>query len=123
MNEKERKVLYSLCNGDISFTEAAELLGMSKEKIKKMLENYTWTPSSEKMSELHETEMETLLYIKEITMVKNGISQTQIKKLKQILKTKDMSTDISIFGSMIELVPFMTKKSRRMKIYVYGYGR
>lgn len=81
MNEKERKILNSLCNGDISFTEAAEFIGMSKEKVKKMLEGYTWTPSSEKLSELHEIEMETLLYIEEITQVKNKILQTRSKKL------------------------------------------
>lgn len=78
MNEKERKVLYSLCNGDIDFMDAAKLLGVSKEKIEDMLDNYTWTPSPEKMAELHEAEMETLLHIKEITKVRHKILQKSI---------------------------------------------
>jgi DNA-directed RNA polymerase specialized sigma subunit len=111
MNKKERKVLYALCNGDISFSEAAELLGISEEKVEKMLENYTWTPSSKKMSEFHEIEMETLSYIEEITQAKSEVSHTQIEKLGQIQSSKDISANITIFDSMMKLVSHMTKKS------------
>lgn len=67
MNENEREVLDTLCNGDITFSEASEKLGVSKEKIEEMLEDYSWVPSSERLSKLVEMEMETLSYIKEIS--------------------------------------------------------
>lgn len=112
MNKKERKVLYVLCNGDISFSEAAELLGISEEKVENMLENYTWTPSSTKMSELHEIEMETLSYIEKITQVKSEVSRAQIEKLGQVQSSKDISTSITIFDSMMRLVSRVTQESK-----------
>lgn len=63
MNKKERDALYSLCNGDISFTEAATLLETSEEKVEELLGNYTWTPSPEKLSELRNIAMENFRYI------------------------------------------------------------
>lgn len=66
MNEKEREVLNSLCNGDMTFGEASDILGVPKEKIEEMLEDYSWVPSSGRLAELCEIEMETLTYIKEI---------------------------------------------------------
>lgn len=114
MNEKERKILYSLCNGDISFTEAAELLGISKEEVEKMLESYTWTPSSEKLSELHEIEMETFLYIKEITQVKSGILQTNVENFK-LKSSADMLSKISI-GAMPLILSIEKLAKRKMKI-------
>lgn len=79
MNDKERDVLYSLCNGEISFAEAAIMLGISKEKVEELLDNYTWTPSLEKLSELHEIEMENYFYIK---------SQVRKEKIFEHLQSK-----------------------------------
>lgn len=39
--KKDREVLNALCNGDITFSEASEKLGVSKEKIEEMLGDYS----------------------------------------------------------------------------------
>ena len=67
MDEKEREVLNSLCNGDITFSEAALLLEVSKAEIEDMLDHYKWIPSSDKIIEFCDIERETLSYIKEIS--------------------------------------------------------
>jgi hypothetical protein len=66
MDKRERDVLHSLCNGDITFSEAAEKLGVTKEKIEELLEDYSWVPSPQRLAELHKSEMETLSHIREI---------------------------------------------------------
>lgn len=66
MNKKERDVLHSLCEGDITFSEAASKLGITEIEIGEMLDDFNWLPSLEKLAELSETEMETLSYIREI---------------------------------------------------------
>lgn len=66
MNKREREVLHSLCDGDITFLEASSQLGVTEEIIEEMLENYSWLPSPQRLAELNETEMETLSYIREI---------------------------------------------------------
>ncbi len=66
MNKKEKDILHSLCNGDITFKEAADQLRVPEKKIGEMLDDYNWLPSPEKLAELHETEMETLSYIRRI---------------------------------------------------------
>lgn len=67
MDDKKREVLNSLCNGDITFSEAALLLEVSKAEIEEMLDNYKWIPSSDKIIEFCDIERETLSYIKEIS--------------------------------------------------------
>lgn len=66
MNKKERDVLHSLCDGDITFSDAANRLGITEKKIEELLEDYNWLPSPQRLAELHKTEMETLSYIREI---------------------------------------------------------
>lgn len=66
MNKKERDVLHSLCEGDITFSEAASKLGITEIEIGEMLDDFNWLPSLEKLAELSETEIETLSYIREI---------------------------------------------------------
>jgi hypothetical protein len=66
VNKKERDVLRSLCDGDITFSEAADQLDVTEEKIEEILEEYEWLPSHQRLAELHETEMETLSYIRKI---------------------------------------------------------
>lgn len=66
MNKREREVLHSLCDGDITFLEASSQLGVTEEIIEEMLENYSWLPSPQRLAELNEAEMETLSYIREI---------------------------------------------------------
>jgi hypothetical protein len=51
----------------LTFSEASEKLGVSKEKIEEILENYTWIPLPERLAELVEIEMETILHIREIS--------------------------------------------------------
>lgn len=58
MTEKERIVLHCLCNGDITFADAATLLDISEEKVEELLSSYTWTPSPEKLSDLRDIAME-----------------------------------------------------------------
>lgn len=67
MNKKERDVLQYLCDGEITFSEAADKLGITEKEIEEMLDDYSWLPSPEKLAELNETEIETLLYIREIS--------------------------------------------------------
>lgn len=80
MNKKERDVLHSLCNGDITFSDASSQLGVSKERIEEMLEDYSWIPSSERLAELCQIEMETISYIREISQpIKFRVSNTQVE--------------------------------------------
>jgi hypothetical protein len=67
MNKREKEVLHSLCDGDISFSDAADILETTEEKIEEMLESYSWLPSPQRLAELNEIEMETLSYIQEIS--------------------------------------------------------
>lgn len=67
MNKREREVLHSLCDGDITFSDAAGRLETTEKTIEEMLETYSWLPSSKRLAELNETEMETLSYIQEIS--------------------------------------------------------
>ncbi len=67
MNKKERDVLHALCEGDITFSEAASKLGVTEMEIGEMLDDYNWLPSLGKLAELSETEKETLSYIREIS--------------------------------------------------------
>lgn len=60
---KKDRVLYTLCNGDITFSEASEKLGVSKEKIEEMLDDYSWVPQSERLAELVEMEKKTIKHI------------------------------------------------------------
>ena len=67
MDDKKREVLNSLCNGDITFSDAALELKVSKEDIEDMLDNYVWMPSSDKIVEFCDIERETLSFIREIS--------------------------------------------------------
>lgn len=67
MNNKEKDVLHLLCNGDITFSEASGMLGVSKEEVEEMLDHFNWIPSSDRIVELCEVEKETLSYIKDIS--------------------------------------------------------
>ncbi|SNQ59905.1 hypothetical protein [Candidatus Methanoperedens nitratireducens] len=73
MNKRERDILHSLCDGDITFSEAADQLGITEKEIEEMLENYSWLPSPQRLAELNEAEMETLSYIREISQ--QGVSK------------------------------------------------
>ena len=61
----ERSIVTSLYEGDMTFSEAAELLGVSKEKIKEMFESFNWIPSSAYMQEIYELQKESIAYIEE----------------------------------------------------------
>ena len=105
MNIKEGDVLYSLCNGDISFTEAATLLEVSQEKVEELLSNYTWIPSPEKLSELHDVAMETLSQIhkeKKFDQIpyKSFRSTFLVKDLKEFLNKFDEDDEISIMAKV-----------------------
>jgi len=80
MNKREREVLHSLCDGDITFSDAAGKLETTEEKIEEMLESYSWLPSSKRLAEFNETEMETLSYIQEISQpFKFRVSNSQVE--------------------------------------------
>ncbi|VVB85616.1 Uncharacterised protein [uncultured archaeon] len=92
MNKKERDVLHSLCDGDITFSEAAGQLGIPEKEIEEMLDDYSWLPSPERLAELNETEMETLSYIKEISQpIKLSISHTQVDLIFDQMQFKDFA--------------------------------
>jgi|GEM_PF-3031014 len=99
MNENEQKVLYALCNGDITFSEASEKLGVSKEKIEEMLENYSWVPPSERLAELVEIEMKTILHIREISRP----IEFKISKTHEVLRYKQAE----FIGSTTVQIPNM----------------
>lgn len=60
MSDQINAVLNSLCEGSITFSEASQLLGLSKDKVEELLESFVWVPSVERISELCEIERETL---------------------------------------------------------------
>lgn len=92
MNQKERDVLHSLCNGDIKFSEAADQLGITEKEIEEMLDDYSWLPSPERLAELNETEMETLTYIREISQpIKFSISHTQVNLIFDQMRFRDFA--------------------------------
>ena len=63
MNEKRNDILHSLCKGDITFSEASESLGISRDDVEKILESFVWVPSFDRISELCEMERDTLSLI------------------------------------------------------------
>jgi hypothetical protein len=62
----QEKVLDQLNSGEISFSEASRILGISKKEVKEIFENYDGLPSIERIKELREEEKKTITYIKEI---------------------------------------------------------
>jgi hypothetical protein len=62
-SEDERNTLNLLYEGEMTFSQAAELLGVSKEKIKEMFESFKWIPSSAYMQEIYEIEEEVMAHI------------------------------------------------------------
>lgn len=61
----ERSIITSLYEEDMTFSEAARLLGVSNGKIKEMFESFNWIPSSKYMQEIHEIQKESIAYIEE----------------------------------------------------------
>lgn len=123
MNEKERKVLNSLCNGDITFSEASEKLGVPKTKIEEMLEGYNWVPPSERLAELVEIEMETISYIKEISQPIN-IKVTQSKQTLNKTETFEISTNTGILDMLnpvFELKPMFSISGNVMVDNIISY--
>lgn len=60
MCSDERSILTSLCEGKISFSDAANMLNVSKEIVEEMLESFKWMPSSTRITELCDSERQTL---------------------------------------------------------------
>jgi hypothetical protein len=67
LNKEERKVLKSLCDGDISFIEAAKALSKTETEIEKLLDDFDWLPSPERLVELSKYSQETSEHIRKIT--------------------------------------------------------
>lgn len=61
----ERNILNSLYEGGMTFSQASEKLGVSKEKVKEMFESFDWIPSSDCMEEICEIKREVLVCIEE----------------------------------------------------------
>lgn len=101
MNKKEKDVLNSLCNGDISFTEAVTLLEISEEKIEELLGKHVWTPSPEKLSELRDIAMENFRYIE---------LEIQKEKLFKHVQIKNSKSTITFYLEMAKQVLVSTKK-------------
>ncbi len=107
MDDKERKVLNSLCNGDMSFSEAALELEVSKEDIEDMMDNYTWMPSSDKIIEFCDLERETLSFIRENSQpITFKVSDLQSNLLyEQMQFTGSLSAHIPNIEFQMPLVP------------------
>lgn len=60
MNNEKRLILNSLYDGDITFSEAASKLGVSKDEVEEMMESFDWMPSVSRIVELCEIEKETI---------------------------------------------------------------
>lgn len=107
MDDKERKVLNSLCNGDISFSEAALELEVSKEDIEDMMDNYMWMPSSDKIIEFCDLERETLSFIRENSQpITFKVSDLQSNLLyEQMQFTGSLSAHIPNIEFQMSLVP------------------
>ena len=107
MDNKEREVLNSLCNGDITFSDAALELDVSKEDIEDMLDNYVWMPSSDKIVEFCDIERETLSFIREISQpIILKVSNLQSNLLyEQMQFTGSLSAHIPNIELSIPIVP------------------
>ena len=107
MDDKEREVLNSLCNGDITFSEAAIELEVSKEDIEDMLDDYRWMPSSDKIIEFCDLERETLSFIRELSQPiifkSSDIQSNQIYEQMQF--TGSLSAHIPNIGYSIPIMP------------------
>lgn len=107
MDDKEREVLNSLCNGDITFSEAALELEVSKEDIEDMMDNYMWMPSSDKIVEFCDIERETLSFIREISQpIIFKVSNVQSNLLSEQMQfTGSLSTHVPNIELSIPIVP------------------
>jgi len=103
MNKRERDVLHSLCDGEITFSEAAERLETTEGKIEEMLEDYSWLPSPQRLAELNETEMETLSYIREISQpIRSKVSYIQAEiQFKDFIIIQNTLTPINFPPNVI----------------------
>lgn len=103
-DEFERMILNSLYEGEMTFSKAAEMLGVSKEKVKEMFGSFNWIPSSSYMQEIYEIEKEVLIHIEEEAKptVHQTISYPQIYKLKTcdpFVSKQKINSGISIINS------------------------
>ena len=57
-------VLDQICNGTITFADAANLLGIAKDEVESMLDDYPWMPTAEQMRTICEAERQTLEHIR-----------------------------------------------------------
>jgi hypothetical protein len=106
MNKREKEVLHSLCDGDITFSDAVSMLETTEEKIEEMLDSYSWLPSSERLAELNETEMETLSYIQEISHpFKFRVSTDQVELRFDQMKFIGSATIVNINQGLMEYIP------------------
>jgi len=109
MNNKEKEVLHSLCEGDITFSDAVSMLETTEEKIEEMLESYNWLPSSKRLAELNEIEMETLSYIQEISQpFKFRVSTDQVERRFDQMKFIGSVTVENINQDFMEYIPIGT---------------
>jgi hypothetical protein len=64
-DDYEKGILTELHESDMTFTQGAELLNVSTEKIKEMFTVFNWIPSSVCMQEIYEIEREVMRHIDE----------------------------------------------------------
>lgn len=101
MCSDERSVLASLCEGKITFSEAANMLNISKERVEEMLESFKWMPSSTRIAELCDSEREALSNISKESVPTIYRSPTFKYNYKSIEFGKPIVTKIRSFGTSV----------------------
>jgi len=119
MDSDERSILVSLCEGKITFSEAAKILEVSKKRVEEMLESFNWIPSSARIAELRETEREVLSHIEKE-------SEPIIRRSSSFMYSyKSMKFDKSVANKMINSgtsVTSLLSKQENVSLTYMGNG-
>lgn len=101
---QNEEILNKLCNGEISIEEASRVLGLTNNEIEKLLDNFTWIPSSEKLVEFCNQEKELISKFMEMSE-QNTIVSTAQYTMTYVIPKMSFERPLTFLSPIIESIP------------------
>ena len=101
---QNEEILNKLCNGEISIEDASRILKLTNKEIERLLDDFIWIPSSEKLVEFCDQEKELISKFMSLSE-QNSIISTAQYRMSYVTPKLSFEEPITFFSPTIRSTP------------------